>query len=481
MPDGQLTERTPVLVHGDIERAVGWSLSPAARRALLAGGLIAAISFILHLALARVFDRLGLYFLNDILFGSDTHDFLASISHGAQSVRTLAPDLLNSVHPYVWFYFSPFVRGLAKLGVILGLTDASVFDLRLTIGIVVVPLITALQGLALAVLLHLLGLSLSAVVALALLNTVTFSSVLYGSAPDHFMVTNLAITLLALAAVATYRNPELGRPLVWIPLGLFATGITTTNIAFVGIAYFCTQLMALDRGFWKSALHSTVFSGGIVLFVLASADLVGFITHGTPSADNMRNDFVGRYLQVQSTLPDRVVRAATALGNSLAPLASDIGAMAPPPRPDEHYPVTHPAWQDFAPYPKYTFEAGTQTSFAGNPLALIGIVGTLIGGALMLARRGPCRMIAAIAIAIVLFNLALHSLWGDEYVLYSQHWMTAVVVLLAGVFLAPAPWRTGIAGALLMYAAAVGLNNAIVFVELLDQLNELSAATGWPH
>jgi hypothetical protein len=187
-------------------------------------------------------------------------------------------------------------------------------------------------------------------------------------------------------------------------------------------------------------------------------------------------------MQVSTSLPERIGRAATALGNSLAPLASDIGTLAPPRTPEEFYPVSRPPMDFYAIYPKFTFEAGHRnTSVAGNPLALIGIAGALAGACFLLARPGVYRTIGAIALAIVAFNLVLHSLWGDEYVLYSQHWMAALMVLLAGVFLAPAAWRTGIAGAIVLFAVAIGLSNAVVLGELIDQLRHYAAAAGWPR
>lgn len=477
MPDGQASRSG---AWSDVTIAAPSGAQPRIdTQVAIAIGLIAVVSFILHLGIARTFDRLGVFFFNDILFASDTRDFLASISHGERSVRTIVPDLLNSVHPYIWFYFAPLVRGLAGIAAALGLTD-NVYDARLAIGVVVTPAVAALQGAAFAVLLHLLRFPLVAIVPLSLLNMLAFSGLLYGSLPDHFMVTNLAITTLMIAAVVAYRWPRFDHLGLWIPLGLVATGITTTNIVFVGIVHFVTRLAAQTHGVLRSAARSSLLCGTILVFVVASADFAGYVLHGAPNPEMMKQDFISRYMRLSMTLSDRIARAAASLENSIAPMTSDIGTLAPPKTPSEWHPVSRPPTGDFAVYPRFTFEA-KKPVFGDNPLGMIAIVGVVAGAVTMVLRGGIYRAMGAIALSIVAFNLVLHSLWGDEYVLYSQHWMAAALVLLAGTFLVGERWRWGVAGAVLVFAIAVGVNNSVALAEVIGQLRDISTAVNWPR
>jgi hypothetical protein len=87
------------------------------------------------------------------------------------------------------------------------------------------------------------------------------------------------------------------------------------------------------------------------------------------------------------------------------------------------------------------YDFGFTLEGTGSAGAMAGLSVLLVSG-IIGSRRGTkaLRVTTLGAIGILVFNIALHTLWGREFFLYSQHWLVPLLVLLAGNLAFPPPW-----------------------------------------
>ena len=123
---------------------------------------------------------------------------------------------------------------------------------------------------------------------------------------------------------------------------------------------------------------------------------------------------------------------------------------------------------DAPPYPAYTFETpeGTAPGWSMRGIAALSVL--VLGAAGLIARGGAARLAALVALALLAFNLALHSVWGDEFFVYSQHWTTPMLVLAAGLVRAPRGRRIGEVAVTILCVAVAATN--------IDTVGQLLAA-----
>jgi hypothetical protein len=191
----------------------------------------------------------------------------------------------------------------------------------------------------------------------------------------------------------------------------------------------------------------------------------------------LRKDFVTRYLQAHTQLGQRIERAVKAIENGFVVRPDEIHEKAPAALPEEYYPVTPPPSGDDRVYPSYTLEAAmNDLSVIHSTLGVIAVLLVCVGGTMMIRHGGVSRFIALTSLALIAFNLVFHNLWGDEYLLYSQHWMTPALLLLAGLFYVPTRWRGMSVGVVGLFACAIGVVNAISLWDLMGRMRAVSGA-----
>jgi hypothetical protein len=240
-------------------------------------------------------------------------------------------------------------------------------------------------------------------------------------------------------------------------------------VAFVGIAHFVTRLFACRLPFWPALGRSLALALSLFAFVVVSIVALDFAWRGV-GGGAAHPDFVLRYLRTDEPIAERLMRAERAVANSFAPAPDDLAEL--PQRtavPQEHYGVSRPPVFDAPIYPNFTLEEPGSTR-SGGTLGLLALGAIVSGAALMIARGGVARMAAAACLGVLGFNLVLHSVWGDEFVLYSEHWMAAAIVLIGGNLLLRGSQRTWAGIGVAAYTLAISVSNAGLLSSLVATL-----------
>jgi hypothetical protein len=368
-----------------------------------------ALGFIVLYALIEWrLSGLGALAENDALFDADPGTRLRGIAHGWERLL-----LIHPLFPYV---FTVPIRIAAKVWALAG--GGGEAGLRETIALAVAPLCGAAAVVVMARAMLAAGVPRAGAAVCALGFGLSFSTLVFGSMPDHFILSNL----LAAAGLlmCTWREPSGRRGLLWWPLGVAATGVTITNVAIPACCYFAVQYR-VAKDWWRST-QATVRYAAVVVAVTAVVAVAGAAASGqmdrlVPQEMGGRGSESMLLRYVASNPFARAVRAPKAVADSLAPSGLTI---APPAS----------AERAATRLPHLSLETGA--SLLGPPLLVLVVLGVAIAGHRS-ADKGFSAPVAA-ALAILGGNVAVHALFGKEYFLYSQHWMAALWLLVAGLW-----------------------------------------------
>ena len=103
---------------------------------------------------------------------------------------------------------------------------------------------------------------------------------------------------------------------------------------------------------------------------------------------------------------------------------------------------------------------------------LVALACLLVAGGVrsLLRREDPLRALGVGCLGVLIYNLALHLFWGDEFFLYSQHWLVPLAVILGGNLAWPgrAGRRFAYLYAVLTVTAAV--HNAVLLEQIFATL-----------
>lgn len=417
------------------------------RRWAAAAALLAIVVFGAESWLALRLDALHAFGQYNLLFDADASARLETFSHG------YGADARSLQHPALSLYVSVPVRLVtAGAGVVAG-GAAEPRAVRRSLALRVAPLAASVSVVALLFTLALMGLRLSAAAAGAVVGAASFSPLLFGAVPDHFAVSGAVLSVTLLAAVATARTRRV-RPVVWCILGMAAAGVTLTNGLAVS-ATFATALVGAGWAFRRAVVLATGVGTASLLLTLgvAAAGNAVYATGQAASVD-ASSVWARQYLRSDGIA---ALQFPAAVANGIAPAAARVIA--------DSLAVTQNARYSFR------FTLGAHSNRAGGRAGLLGWMVLAVAGigALSLLRGTPAqRTAAAAALVLLLFNLALHAVWGGELILYSQHWSPAVALLVGGLAAGRSGGRaTGLLGFL---AAAILAWNVVRIGEIVRRL-----------
>ena len=424
------------------------------RRAMaVTAAVLALLSLVLHLTLAWQLDHLGVFEKKNMLFDADTETRLRAISAGKH---------LGIKHPNLMPYFTPPItlaaRGLAKLCPGCGTEP----ELQRTLGVMLVPVASALKTMLVFYLFCRLGFSSLQAALATLLSLVSFSTLIFGSIPESYGLTALAMAIAYFAA-ASAAELTWRRSILWIAIGVFATGITLTNVVFVALLL------------WAASSERPLVAGGIRVAAIA---LVIFAVTGASAyvldlALVEHEPAAGGGASPRSIVLDRVVNPI----QKQFVTYHDVGGSG---RKMRHFPTA--VANAFAPprvtaasidshgSKRFQFSLEQSPSIFGlvDPLGLSVVILIVTGAACSLAAPRS-RRIAVASIGIIAIGWLL-SVWGGETHLFSQHWHLPSVVLIAGV-MTVRKYGALMTAVLAVLTFAIAVNNLMVVRGMLALLS----------
>jgi hypothetical protein len=415
------------------------------RRALAASAAaLFAASFLVRVPLARAWSSLGVLEQHDVIFDADPVVYLQAFGDGDMR------DRMWRAHPNVRNLVNPPVRLLAA-GVRLVRPDWTVEQARRQVALLVAPAASGVTTALLFLTLRLLGATLGAALAGALIEMCGFSGLVFGSVPESYPLSGAVLAAAFLLLADALRGGRL-RALAWVVVASTAFGITTTNLGIVAILLF----LAASR-----TIRSLPRAAGVTAAVLALSVLVA----------------AAEFFAVNAVYDEWVpLRKFERTDTFLAPRAGETirsfpRAVVSTVLPDRPAVVTNEISlrRDYPIKLRFTMEDGPQGLASGLLRGLV-VAGFLLLGAMQLARRdGMGRPILGAAAGVLAFNLVLHSAYrGPDLLLYSMHWHPALALVLGATALAPRR------AAALLLAVAVAFNNAAVLWWMLGTLRAMS-------
>jgi hypothetical protein len=413
--------------------------------------VLGVLSLGLHTTLAWQLDRLGAFERKNVLFDADVKTRLEAISAGLH---------LGIKHPNLMAYFTPPIRLAARSIVTVCPACGTEAELQRVLGKLVVPVASAIKTTLVFVLFQRLGFSSLQATTATLLSVVSFSTLVFGSIPESYGLTALAMAVAYALAAASDGEFTWWRIMLWIAVGVFATGITLTNVAFVALLL------------WAASKETRLVAGGIraaaiaiLAFALTGAsayvlDLV-LVRHEQVDGTSVRSILRDRVLTpIENQAATHKVADSgrklrffpTAVANAFAP--PRMGTTSIDERGRERVGLS--------------LEHSPSVFGLGDPLGL-SVVVLIVAGAMCSLAAPRARRIGIASIGLIMMGW-LMSVWGSETQLFSQHWHLPAVVLIAGVTTVPR-YRALTTAILAALTLALAVNNLMIVRGMLALLS----------
>jgi len=352
--------------------------------------------------------RHGVFDQYNVMFDADSNMRLSMISNGWPNE--------GMTHPLLHLLFSIPIR------IIVNITDfffhvADPVALRSQIGIFIVPVFNGIGTLLLFWTLGLIGLTLTSRLLVSTLGIVGFSSLIFGSLPEHFAISG---TMLYLLYPLSLLLPNLNFPRswsIWTGVGTALAGITITNIVpfavFSWLAQVATGQSLLKAGVRTLFLSVAVIS--ITLGIAKAANTIFDIPDQSYAVTRYLRSSMDEVLSIVHAIPNAM--ASTVVASSPVAVKNELGVKNGD---------------------RYLFQFSTT-----GPIRLHVIINSLLvfsifllGVIRMASLETRFRMLLWGSVLAILFSLGLVTAWGgNDPFLYSQCWRPFFMVIIAGTLL----------------------------------------------
>ena len=427
--------------------------APRPCRLVAVMALLAACSFALSFGLALRLDALDVFDQYNVLFNADPNNRLPAFTDGwgGHNVR-------GAVHPNLANFVNPPIRLCPKLGALMWPGPQDERAVRRWLGLLLAPCAGAAQVVALCLTLYYMGLRTVGVLLVGAANVVSFSHVVFASTPEHFVLSGLAVTAtFCLAAEALYRSRRV-RWVPWTAAGTLLFGITVTNVV-----PFALVLLVVQRGL-GAGQRAILRTTAKVLFLAVAVNSIWF----GACYLGYREAHIARGAKTHLGYVKGGRRAVAAAARF--PHAVGSGFLAPMPR----IAPNRLAIRRESKY-RHTFSFEKSGKPVHAPLLwLTAVVLLACVVALRWAAR-EARILAAASLTVLAFNWLLHSFYGHEFFLYSQHWHVCVVLLLSGALRYKAGLGRAAKTVLVAYVAVMAVSNFHVISFMLGRLAQAAA------
>lgn len=367
-------------------------------------GLAALAYFLALYACALHWHGRGYFEVWNIFFDADPNTNLASLAHGWEKGRNAYS------HPLLEFFSLP-VQGLAAwLAPVLGQVPDALAE---RLALAVAPLCATASVGVFGSTVQRLGYRPGQAALASVLLAASFSQLVFGVVPESYALSGLWLALLWRLAVGQ-GLPRRGIDPAWALLALLLAGTTITNACIFALVY----------GGWlwhhgHSPARALLKAGGTAALALLLCALALFAVLQFGGFDQ-GSEGGSRWLQSHAALqPYRWLANGI---NVLCAFVSGVVALGP------------------------EMEAGHFSLVRGLDDAPL-----MLGSLLLLAilawrcwpvwRQRPDRWLAGPLLAVLAFNGLLHTAFGYQMLLYSQHWQAPLALLLMPWVLQQRPIR----------------------------------------
>jgi len=407
---------------------------------------LAVSAFGVNFATAQRLDGLRAFNQYDLFFNADVAPRLRCMVENQCGGRS------SFSHPNLAIFTNPPLHAAAGALALLGADEAGA---RRFLALCVSPLASALKAAIVFFVLLGLGLKAPQAVLLAVFSIVSFSQLAFGGIPESFSLSGLVIALTYLLAVRSMRARD-RRLWPWVLAGVAMAGITLTNLVIVVALFAAVGLQAGER--LRVVLGRVALLVGLVAVPTAALPaFFGDAYHLKEVSVTGGAEYTKRWLKTHRAV-DRALATPSAWAHAFAASEPILGKNLPARLGASRY--------------QYRFVmAHREDVFCfRHPLGFL--LALLFAAGALAHRRAPppARWICGASLVIIAANWLLHSFWGVDLILYSQHWQLSLLVLLAGLFL----WsQAAVRGVSLLFVGltlAVAVQNANTAASMLTTL-----------
>jgi hypothetical protein len=379
---------------------------------------VLASYFVACYAVALHWYDLGIFSRNDLLFSADPNTNLKSLANGWGWGRNALS------HPLLEYF-----AALPRLGAEVFAFTFKIDDKLLVrdyLAMLYPPFFGALSGAILFRLCTLSGYNKHQSAQVSLTYLLSFSCLIFSITPEAYALAGFfLIALLYYYRVCEQRG--CGSHRVWWALGIMHAGITITNVLVYCLAYWLFLRRVVKYSPTRSICLATLSVAAAISVGFAGLRLGVYLVDGTIGPEGGIN-WISAFSSFSiSELGGRWGGLLQSFLNTFAPLNWSTGDNG------------------------LTFSKNLQT--ASSALWTGAFFLPVLALAIPRLRQMYSTDLLTLLSGIMVFNFALHSVFGDELFLYSQHWLAALTLLLAPG-LAGAPWMQIAIGALASVAAA---------------------------
>ncbi|MEQ1887787.1 MAG: hypothetical protein ABL951_01255 [Alphaproteobacteria bacterium] len=417
---------------------------------------ILGLLLVLRIMVCEYLDRLGVLAQNNILFDSDTYVYLSAISNGWSINRVVHPAFATMINiPVRVFDFVAAYLGISAAG-----------SIRTLAPIILSPIAASLGGFIWWLAALSAGFSAPARIAGLLFSQFVFSLSVFSALPESYAISGALLSLLLLFTVRAVQHPEtLGLWKIraqWLALACVMTGVTITN-GFICVAVWMAIRFGPQKLGWIQLRR--ILTEGIVAAAILGATIVVMITADQLAYPKDNKSLVEKggeatgWVQrfMEGSAAERAVAMPVSFIAGIFPPAIEIipNNVA---KPGQRYQIG------------FSFEAGEKTL----PRIMFGWFSMAALAAVLAWRFSFSPIIRAIA-AVLAFNGVLHSFYGAETFLYSQHWSAFLTFAIILPMSGKAARGANVLLASLVTATCLFSLNA--WIHMMDVLNGIFVAS----
>jgi len=359
-------------------------------------------------------------------FDADNAWYLVNFETGDQKFGSYGGR--NFVHPNVANFIHPLV--LVGSGVI-GLFDHnSASEVRKKVSLAVAPVFAGIRSGLLFAAVTVAGFGLVDALLATALGSVAFSSVLFGCLPESFVISGAVFALYFFLAARFAIDTKL-RLACWVFAGMMLSSVTITNLVpfAIGLFYLLYILYAdAARAVKKTALISAaaLLATMVCFFVLTAM-------HGTFRGIGRR---VGQLEEIRFNPQSLFIDFPKAIAHSLVPIRPNQLSGTDEEGKSKQIQIVRFTYRDDLERIKHYVETVTGYERLANngaletaTLSLI-VLGVLLSSRVVTHGAFAAKTIFLLSLTQLLFHWILHSFFGLDLMLYSQHWVVPLVVAI---------------------------------------------------